>query len=62
LIILGFARSYEMFVIGLMLHSSAIAGYTGFKAVIWIELVGLDNLAKVTTVEALLAGTNDAVF
>lgn len=40
-IVLASANSYEMFVLGLILLGMSMAGYSGLKTVIWIELVTL---------------------
>jgi len=33
------AKSYEMFIVGLVLHAAVMAGYNGLKVVIWIDIV-----------------------
>ena len=47
-----------MLIVGLLLHGFSMGGFSGFKSVLWIELVGLENLPTVTSVEALLSGIN----
>ena len=60
-VVLALATSYETFILGLLLHSAVTAGYSGLKTVVWIELVSLENLATIITVESVLCGVN-AVF
>ena len=56
-VVLALATSYETFILGLILHSAVTAGYS-LKTVVWIELVSLDNLKTIITVESVLCGIN----
>ena len=55
-VIFIFADGYKSFVVGLIVYSLSIAGYSGLKSVVWIEVVSLPNLATVTTLEAIFSG------
>jgi len=55
-VILSFAWRYEIFVLGLIFHSIMAAGFSGLKTLIFIELVGMQNLPKVTLLEAFISG------
>ena len=49
-------KRYEIFVVGLIFHSIMAAGFSGLKTLIFIELVGMQNLPKVTLLEAFISG------
>jgi len=40
-IALSQATTYPAFIVGLLIHSFALAGFSGLKTVIWIDIVGL---------------------
>lgn len=61
-IIFAASTTYAMLAVGLLVHSCATSGLTGFKPLVWIDLVSRSNLTKVIMLESISTGTLANIF